>query len=112
MQQETPTFKQFILRYLIWNFVITAVFLSVFWWCNMHYVGLTANRTVFLTNLIALPLVSTHTVLILIFSIRRFVRKHTVFGLIYFAHFLLSSVIAYYLWVAFALFGWAYAMKA
>ncbi len=105
------SFKRFLIRSVLVNVVFTAVFAAILFWCNGQYSHVTANRTTFLLNIIALPVVWTHSLLLLIFAIRRFARKNIVAGLIFFTHFLLSGAIGYWLYIILALYGWAFAMK-
>lgn len=77
---------------------------------RVHYADRSATRIDFLINLVSLPLTWTHTVLILIFSMRRFAKKQTVPGIIYLAHFFASAFLGFYAYMMMAA-GWLYAMK-
>jgi hypothetical protein len=103
--------KKFLLTAWIWHFLVTLVFMSLLVMVYRNYSDISATRTDFLINLIAMPLCWTHTILILIFSMRRFARKQPLPGLIYLGHFFGSAVAGYYLYVILMLFGWAYTMK-
>ncbi len=105
------SFKRFLLRSVLVNAVFTAIFAGILFWCNSEYNHVTANRSTFLLNIGTLLVAWTHSMLLLIFAIRRFARKNIVAGLIFFTHFLLSGAIGYWLYVILALYGWAFAMK-
>jgi len=114
---ETPTvpnefsFQRFFLRVWLANLIFTLTFAIVLFFCHLYYENFTATRTTFLTNLIVLPIAWVHTMLIFIFSIRRFSKKQIAAGICLFLHFLFSAVVGYYLYLLLAIFGWTCAMK-
>lgn len=108
---QAPTFKSFLLRSWLINLVFTIAFLVILVVVRKHYTDTSALRTDFLINLIALPICATHSVLLLIFALRRFAKRHVVPGIVFLVQFLVSGVITYYLYLILALFGWAYTMK-
>jgi len=98
-QYLVPSFRHFFIRSWLFNIVLTLTFgilLLVVW---RHYVSTHATRTDCLINLSMLAVCSTHTLLLAIFSVRRFSRKHSKQGVIF---------LVYYLYLAFAVFGVAY----
>lgn len=107
----SPSIKSFILKPWIWHFMVTLTFAIILLAIvRVHYSDRSATRIDFLMNLASLPLVWTHTVLILIFSMRRFAKKQAMPGLIYFVHFILSAGLGFYAYMMMAA-GWLYAMK-
>jgi len=108
---SAPSFKAFFLRSWLINLILTAGFIVILFVVWNHYTNATALRTDFLVNLIALPICATHTVLLLIFALRRFAKKHVVAGVVFLVQFIASGVIVYYLYLILAIFGWAYTMK-
>ena len=109
----TPAFsqKRFVLRSLLPNAVVTLTFVCLLFWCKSAYEATTATRTNFLANLIALPLCWTHSLLLLIFCIRRFIKKQAMAGMTFLLHAFFSASVGYWLYLILALYGWAYAMK-
>jgi hypothetical protein len=113
-QISTPnefSFQKFFLRAWLINLLFTLTFGIILIVSYHNYDNFTATRTTFLTNLIVLPIAWVHTMLILIFSLRRFSRKQFTAGIIFLMHFFVSSVVSYYLYLILALFGWTCAMK-
>lgn len=107
----SPSLKQFVIRPWIWHFILTLIFaVMLLLVVRVHYTDRTANKTDFLLNLAALPLIWTHTLLILIFSMRRFSRKQVMPGLIYLVHFFASASLGFYAYLMMAI-GWMYSMK-
>ncbi len=100
MESEiTPAFslKRFIFRPWVWHFLVTLTFVFVLVFIIRY--DLThqkANRGDFLLNLACLPLCAVHSILILIFSMRRFSRKERIPGLIFLLHFLFSATLTFY----------------
>jgi hypothetical protein len=107
----SPSLSRFLTRSWLPHFIITLIFAVIIFMVKSHYSDGTATRTEFLINLISLPLCWTHTIIVLILALRRFARKNTVPGLIYLAHFFISSVVGYYLFMILSIYGWAYTMK-
>ncbi|HTF05846.1 MAG TPA: hypothetical protein VK826_17580, partial [Bacteroidia bacterium] len=94
-QYLVPSFRHFFIRSWLFNIVLTLTFgilLLVVW---RHYVSTHATRTDCLINLSILAVCSTHTLLLAIFSVRRFSRKHTKQGVIFLAHFFASAILVY-----------------
>lgn len=103
--------KRFLLRSVLPNAAVTLAFVVILFWCKTAYEQTTATRTNFLANLIALPVCWTHTLLLLIFSVRRFVKRQVTAGLSFLLHAFFSASVGYWLYLILALYGWAYAMK-
>lgn len=114
-QSETPKpefiFRRFFLRSWLTNLIFTTIFSATLFWIYLQYTSTLATRVTFLTNIAVLIICWTHTLLLLIFAIRRLGKRNIVAGICFIFHFLISFTIAYYLYIYLALFGWAYAMK-
>ncbi|HEU4719617.1 MAG TPA: hypothetical protein VFU15_17355 [Bacteroidia bacterium] len=109
-EEKTPL-KKFLLRTVLGNSVLTGCFVAALLTCNMRYTSGTATRETFLLNLVSLLMCSVHTVLVLIFSLRRFAKKETLNGIILLAYFFLSSAIVYFLFFLLSFFGFFFSMK-
>lgn len=100
METETVppiSLNRFLLRTWIWQFGVTLTFfILLVMVVRPHYADFTATHQDLIINLISLILCSVHTLLILIFSMRRFFRKEVSPGLIFLLHFLLSASLTYY----------------
>jgi hypothetical protein len=107
----SPSLSRFLLRNWLPHLIITLIFAVIILMVKTHYSDGTATRTDFLINLISLPLCWTHTIIILILSLRKFARKSVQPGLILLAHFFISSFVGYYLFMILSIYGWAYTMK-
>ena len=107
----SPSLSQFLIRSWLVHFIFTIAFVIVVLLVKSHYSDGSATRTDFLVNLISLPLCWTHTIIVLMLSLKRFARKNTMPGLIYLVHFFLSSFLGYYLFMILSIYGWAYTMK-
>ena len=97
--EETPTLslKQFLLRFWIWHFTVTSTFfILVVLIVPPHVAALHTTHSDLIIVLSCMLLCVVHTILILIFSMRRFSRKEMKPGTIYLLHFLLSATLAYY----------------
>lgn len=106
-----PSLKQFIVRPWMWHFLVTLTFAIVLLIIiRPQYTDRSANRIDFLLNLGIMVVCWVHTILILIFSMRRFARKQTAPGAIYLFHFLASAFLAFYAYMMINI-GWLYALK-
>jgi hypothetical protein len=95
--------KRFVLRSWIYHAAVTfTFFVLLVLIVRPHYADFTATHKHLLINLAAMILCWVHTLLILIFSMRRFSRKETNPGLIFLLHFFLSATLGYYA-------GWLFA---
>jgi len=95
----------------MWHFLVTltcAVLLLLV--IRPQYADRSADRTDFLMNLGLLVVCWVHTLLILIFSMRRFAKKHMAAGGIFLLHFALSSGLSFYAYMMLNI-GWIYALK-
>jgi hypothetical protein len=108
---QANSYKRFFYRVWIPNLIVTFVFAVILLNCWNQYVAITATRITFLTNLICLVLVWIHTVLLVIFSIRRFLKKQIYAGISLVVHLFISGIIGFYFFTILSLFGWVYAMK-
>jgi hypothetical protein len=75
-----------------------------------QYADRSADRMDFLVNLVILVLCWVHTLLILIFSMRRFAKKQMAPGGIYILHFFASASLGFYAYMMINI-GWIYALK-
>jgi hypothetical protein len=75
-----------------------------------QYADRSADRSDFLMNLALLVICWVHTLLILIFSMRRFAKKHIAPGGIFLLHFFLSASLGFYAYMMVNI-GWIYALK-
>jgi hypothetical protein len=107
-QYIVPSFRHFFIRSWLFNIVLTLALGITLWVVWHHYGSTKATRSDCILNLIILVICSTHTLLLAIFAIRRFSRKHPKQGLIFLGHFFVSAILAYYTYLAFAVFGVAY----
>ena len=108
---SAPTLKQFIIKPWIWHLMVTltfAVLLLII--IRPQYADRSANRADFLLNLGILIVCWVHTLLILIFAMRRFARKHIAPGGIFLLHFFLSASLGFYAYMMLNI-GWIYALK-
>lgn len=106
-----PTIKQFILRPWIWHFLVTLTFaVMLLIVIRPQYADRSADRMDFLMNLVLLVICWVHTLLILIFSMRRFAKKQAGAGAIYILHFLASASLGFYAYMMINI-GWIYALK-
>jgi apolipoprotein N-acyltransferase len=106
-----PSLKQFIIRPWIWHFLVTLTFaILLLLVIRPQYTDRSADRTDFLMNLAILVVCWVHTLLILIFSMRRFARKQLPHGGIYILHFFASASLGFYAYMMLNI-GWIYALK-
>jgi hypothetical protein len=95
--------RRFVLRSWIYHGTVTLIFFVLLVLIvRPHYADFTATHNDLLINLVAMILCWVHTVLILIFSMRRFSRKESTPGLIFLLHFFLSATLGYYAGMLFA----------
>lgn len=95
---EKPfSFRRFFLRSWLWNIIISAIFaclMLVFW---NTIVGFHGNRSLFFIIMIAAILAGVHSLLLLVFCIRRLTMKHWPAAGIYLVHGILGSLLSYYM---------------
>ncbi len=106
-----PPLKQFLIRPWIWHFAITITFaIMLLLVIRPQYTDRSADRIDFLLNLAILVVCWVHTLLILIFSMRRFSRKQIAAGGIFLVHFFASAFLSFYAYMMINI-GWVYALK-
>lgn len=110
-ESSVLTLRNFLLRRWLWHFLLTLIFAIILLLIvRVHYTHQTATRTDFLLNLGTLIVCWVHTLLILIFSMRRFSRKQIPAGGIFLVHFFLSAFLSFYAYMMINI-GWIYALK-
>ncbi|HLG03684.1 MAG TPA: hypothetical protein VI731_08825 [Bacteroidia bacterium] len=89
------SFTSFFFYSWLYNLLFLAAFVAVFIWCASGYQQLEETRTRFLVNIGVMPVAVTHSVLLLIFSVRRFMRGNHLAGGIFFLQCLATSALVY-----------------
>lgn len=102
-----PAFRKFFLRVWVWHLILSIGFLVVVVVCKTNYTNFSATRTEALTNLVALPLAAVHAIILLLVTLRLFMRKQVLNGSCLLVHFLLAAVLVMALYLL-MLPGWAY----
>lgn len=106
-----PTLKQFFFRSLLWNLLFTLTFAIILLVCFEQYTSLKASRSTFLWNIASLPVAATHSVLLVLFMIRRFRNKHYRYGLWFLFHAILNVLVTSGLFFVLSAFGWTFLLS-
>jgi hypothetical protein len=103
--------KRFVYISLIPNLVFLLSIVICLFVCKKAYADGTASRTHFLANLAMLVFAAVYSVLVAIFSMRRFSRKHYLAGAFFILQFFATAFLTYWLYLILGLFGFGYALK-